>query len=141
MRLSVQQPLSPPPPQSLEVKVWRNGREHEQRFSRGQPLTELLVRELPPEAAGRRGTQVGGGEAAAGRRLGRAFSQGAAATVMIIALVSAAALLLHLDVSQELATALLPLVSPDFCLSPRPFRFGSATTTLSWQRPPCLTPT
>eukprot|EP00798_Chlamydomonas_sp_ICE-L_P011062 gene11062-18669_t len=44
--------------ESLEIKVWRNGRQYAQTYSRGLPLSDLEETELPPNVAHLSSTQV-----------------------------------------------------------------------------------
>lgn len=44
--------------ESLEVTVWRNGKEYQQRYSRGKPMTTLMSKELPADAKDRKGTCI-----------------------------------------------------------------------------------
>ncbi|KAK3159921.1 hypothetical protein QOZ80_1BG0052780 [Eleusine coracana subsp. coracana] len=44
--------------ETLEVTVWRNGKEHRQSYSRGKPMTVLSTITLPPESSSRQGTRI-----------------------------------------------------------------------------------
>lgn len=44
--------------QTLDVTVWRNGKEHRQRYSRGKPVTTLSTITLPAELSSRQGTRI-----------------------------------------------------------------------------------
>ncbi|EPS68242.1 hypothetical protein M569_06525, partial [Genlisea aurea] len=44
--------------ETLEVKVWRNGMEHTQKYSRGKPVTKLVSRKLPADMEDLRGTCI-----------------------------------------------------------------------------------
>ncbi|KAL5720157.1 DNA topoisomerase (ATP-hydrolyzing) [Ranunculus cassubicifolius] len=42
----------------LEIKVWRDGTEHRQKYSRGKPVTSLTREVLSAESSDRRGTHI-----------------------------------------------------------------------------------
>ncbi|KAA8517968.1 hypothetical protein F0562_015442 [Nyssa sinensis] len=42
----------------LEVTVWRDGKEYQQKYSRGKPVTTLLCHEIPAESKDREGTCI-----------------------------------------------------------------------------------
>ncbi|CAI0439849.1 unnamed protein product [Linum tenue] len=44
--------------ENLEVTVWRNGMEYQQKYSRGNPLTSLIGLSLPVESNTRQGTKI-----------------------------------------------------------------------------------
>lgn len=44
--------------ESLEVTVWRNGKEYKQKYSRGKPVAKLVSRELPADMKDRQGTRI-----------------------------------------------------------------------------------
>lgn len=44
--------------QELEVTVWRDGKEYQQKYSRGKPVTTLTCQILPPEAHSVQGTRI-----------------------------------------------------------------------------------
>lgn len=44
--------------ETLEVKVWRDGMEYQQKYSRGKPVTTLTCHVLPLESRDRRGTNI-----------------------------------------------------------------------------------
>ncbi|KAK3163488.1 hypothetical protein QOZ80_1AG0004380 [Eleusine coracana subsp. coracana] len=44
--------------ETLEVTVWRNGKEHRQSYSRGKPMTALSTITLPAESNSRQGTRI-----------------------------------------------------------------------------------
>ncbi|CAK9188516.1 unnamed protein product [Ilex paraguariensis] len=44
--------------EALEVTVWRDGKEYQQKYSRGKPMTTLLCHELPKESKDREGTRI-----------------------------------------------------------------------------------
>ncbi|KAL3637148.1 hypothetical protein CASFOL_019447 [Castilleja foliolosa] len=44
--------------ESLEVTVWRDGKEYKQKYSRGMPLAKLISRELPANMKDRQGTRI-----------------------------------------------------------------------------------
>ena len=44
--------------QALEVIVWRDGKEYQQKYSRGKPVTTLICHELPDESKDRQGTHI-----------------------------------------------------------------------------------
>ncbi|KAM0947915.1 putative DNA topoisomerase (ATP-hydrolyzing) [Dioscorea sansibarensis] len=44
--------------EALEVTVWRDGREYQQSYSRGKPVTALTCQLLPPELSSRQGTRI-----------------------------------------------------------------------------------
>ena len=44
--------------QALEVTVWRDGQEFQQKYCRGKPLTNLKSSFLPSESSDRRGTMI-----------------------------------------------------------------------------------
>ncbi|KAL3632568.1 hypothetical protein CASFOL_025552 [Castilleja foliolosa] len=44
--------------ESLEVTVWRDGKEYKQKYSRGRPLAKLTSRELPADLKDRQGTRI-----------------------------------------------------------------------------------
>ncbi|CAL5425570.1 unnamed protein product [Camellia sinensis] len=54
MGLSVVNALS----EALEVIVWRDGKEYQQKYSRGKPVTTLICHELPDESKDRQGTHI-----------------------------------------------------------------------------------
>ncbi|CAL5401046.1 unnamed protein product [Camellia sinensis] len=43
---------------ALEVIVWRDGKEYQQKYSRGKPVTTLICHELPDESKDRQGTHI-----------------------------------------------------------------------------------
>lgn len=71
-------PGKPPCSQSLEVKVWRGGKEHEQHYASGEAQSELMVRDLPSEERNKRGTQVRGRDCSDNKQLGWGVASGAA---------------------------------------------------------------
>ena len=44
--------------QALEVTVWRDGMEYQQKYSRGKPVTSLMHRVLPTESTDLQGTHI-----------------------------------------------------------------------------------
>ncbi|KAH7667297.1 DNA gyrase subunit B protein [Dioscorea alata] len=44
--------------EALEVTVWRDGKEYQQSYSRGKPVTTLTCQLLPPELCSRQGTCI-----------------------------------------------------------------------------------
>ncbi|XP_051138643.1 DNA gyrase subunit B, chloroplastic/mitochondrial-like [Andrographis paniculata] len=44
--------------ETLEVTVWRNGKEYKQTYSRGKPVTNLVSRTLPAATKDRQGTRI-----------------------------------------------------------------------------------
>jgi DNA gyrase subunit B len=44
--------------EKLEITVWRDGMEFQQRYSRGKPITTLMRNELPEESKDRQGTRI-----------------------------------------------------------------------------------
>lgn len=44
--------------QALEVTVWRDGMEYQQKYSRGKPVTSLTHHVLPPESNDLQGTRI-----------------------------------------------------------------------------------
>jgi DNA gyrase subunit B len=44
--------------QTLEVTVWRDGKEHRQSYSRGKPTTRLTSSTLTGETSSRQGTRI-----------------------------------------------------------------------------------
>lgn len=44
--------------QALEVTIWRDGMEYEQKYARGNPVTTLLSQILPPELKDHQGTRI-----------------------------------------------------------------------------------
>lgn len=44
--------------QALEVTVWRDGIEYQQKYSRGKPLTTLASHVLPVDSKDRQGTRI-----------------------------------------------------------------------------------
>ncbi|CAL5431219.1 unnamed protein product [Camellia sinensis] len=44
--------------EALEVIVWRDGKEYQQKYSRGKPVTTLICHELPDESKDRQGTHI-----------------------------------------------------------------------------------
>ncbi|CAA7398330.1 unnamed protein product [Spirodela intermedia] len=44
--------------EALEVTVWRDGKEYQQKYCRGKPLTTLMFRPLPAELSDRQGTSI-----------------------------------------------------------------------------------
>ncbi|KAL8493773.1 hypothetical protein ACS0TY_024803 [Phlomoides rotata] len=44
--------------ETLEVTVWRNGKEYKQKYSRGKPVTKLVSHELPHDMKDRQGTRI-----------------------------------------------------------------------------------
>lgn len=44
--------------ESLEVTVWRDGKEYQQKYSRGKPVTPLICQELSNESPDRKGTRI-----------------------------------------------------------------------------------
>ncbi|GFP80804.1 DNA gyrase subunit b chloroplastic/mitochondrial [Phtheirospermum japonicum] len=44
--------------ESLEVTVWRDGKEYKQKYSRGRPLAKLISRDLPADMKDRQGTRI-----------------------------------------------------------------------------------
>lgn len=44
--------------QALEVTVWREGMEYEQKYSRGKPVTTLTCHVLPKESKDSQGTRI-----------------------------------------------------------------------------------
>ena len=44
--------------QALEVTVWRDGMEYQQKYSRGKPVTTLTSYVLPAESKDRQGTRI-----------------------------------------------------------------------------------
>ncbi|KAL8041283.1 hypothetical protein ABFX02_10G155700 [Erythranthe guttata] len=44
--------------ESLEVTVWRNGKEYKQKYSRGKPVTKLVSRELRADLKDYQGTRI-----------------------------------------------------------------------------------
>ncbi|CAL5380337.1 unnamed protein product [Camellia sinensis] len=44
--------------EALEVIVWCDGKEYQQKYSRGKPVTTLLCHELPDELKDRQGTHI-----------------------------------------------------------------------------------
>ncbi|CAL5331414.1 unnamed protein product [Camellia sinensis] len=44
--------------QALEVIVWHDGKEYQQKYSRGKPVTTLICHELPDESKDRQGTHI-----------------------------------------------------------------------------------
>ncbi|KAI7997200.1 hypothetical protein LOK49_LG10G01272 [Camellia lanceoleosa] len=44
--------------EALEVTVWRDGMEYQQKYSRGKPLSTLMCHELPDESKDSRGTHI-----------------------------------------------------------------------------------
>ena len=44
--------------QSLEVTVWRDGKEYQQTYSRGKPVATLICHELPDESKDHEGTRI-----------------------------------------------------------------------------------
>ncbi|KAI7990199.1 hypothetical protein LOK49_LG12G02516 [Camellia lanceoleosa] len=44
--------------EALEVTVWRDGKEYQQKYSRGKPVTTLICHELPDESKDRQGTHI-----------------------------------------------------------------------------------
>lgn len=45
-------------PQALEVTIWRDGMEYQQKYSHGKPVTTLSCHVLPVEYKERQGTQI-----------------------------------------------------------------------------------
>ncbi|KAL4607473.1 hypothetical protein ACB092_09G176900 [Castanea dentata] len=44
--------------EALEVTIWRDGMEYEQKYARGNPVTTLLSQILPPELKDHQGTRI-----------------------------------------------------------------------------------
>ncbi|XP_077241573.1 DNA gyrase subunit B, chloroplastic/mitochondrial-like isoform X2 [Tasmannia lanceolata] len=44
--------------EALDVTVWRNGKEYQQNYCRGKPVTTLISSLLPPESSSRQGTRI-----------------------------------------------------------------------------------
>ncbi|KAL9237915.1 hypothetical protein vseg_012408 [Gypsophila vaccaria] len=44
--------------ETLEVTVWRDGKEYKQKFARGKPVSKLSCNVLPPETENRQGTCI-----------------------------------------------------------------------------------
>lgn len=44
--------------QALEVTIWRDGKEYQQKYSRGKPVTTLICHDLPVEMRDRQGTAI-----------------------------------------------------------------------------------
>lgn len=44
--------------ESLEVIVWRDGKEYQQKYSRGKPVTPLICQELSVESRDQKGTRI-----------------------------------------------------------------------------------
>lgn len=44
--------------QALEVTIWRDGKEYQQKYSRGKPITTLICHDLPVEMRDRQGTAI-----------------------------------------------------------------------------------
>ncbi|CAL5420619.1 unnamed protein product [Camellia sinensis] len=44
--------------EALEVTVWRDGMEYQQKYSRGKPVSTLMCHELPDESKDRQGTHI-----------------------------------------------------------------------------------
>lgn len=44
--------------QELEVTVWRDGKEYQQKYSRGNPVTTLMCYELSAESKDQKGTRI-----------------------------------------------------------------------------------
>ena len=44
--------------QALEVTIWRDGMEYEQKYARGNPVTTLISQVLPPELKDHQGTRI-----------------------------------------------------------------------------------
>lgn len=44
--------------EALEVTIWRDGKEYQQKYSRGKPVTTLMCQELPVEMKDRQGTAI-----------------------------------------------------------------------------------
>ncbi|KAM7256769.1 hypothetical protein ACFE04_012510 [Oxalis oulophora] len=44
--------------EALEVTIWRDGMEYQQKYSRGKPVTPLLCHELPAESKDNLGTRI-----------------------------------------------------------------------------------
>ncbi|XAR68410.1 DNA topoisomerase (ATP-hydrolyzing) [Bertholletia excelsa] len=44
--------------QELEVTVWRDGKEYQQKYSRGKPISTLICHELPIESKDHQGTRI-----------------------------------------------------------------------------------
>ncbi|CAK7340241.1 unnamed protein product [Dovyalis caffra] len=44
--------------EELEVTVWRDGKEYQQKYSRGNPVTTLVFSELPVESKDHKGTRI-----------------------------------------------------------------------------------
>ncbi|XP_041024607.1 DNA gyrase subunit B, chloroplastic/mitochondrial-like [Juglans microcarpa x Juglans regia] len=44
--------------EALEVTIWRDGRDYQQKYSRGKPVTTLTAQVLPPELKDHQGTRI-----------------------------------------------------------------------------------
>ncbi|MCD7460589.1 hypothetical protein HAX54_043857, partial [Datura stramonium] len=44
--------------EALEVTIWRDGKEYQQKYARGKPVTTLICQELPVEMRDRQGTAI-----------------------------------------------------------------------------------
>ncbi|KAM3248434.1 DNA gyrase subunit B, chloroplastic/mitochondrial [Capsicum annuum] len=44
--------------EALEVTIWRDGKEYQQKYSRGRPVTTLICQELPVEMKDQQGTAI-----------------------------------------------------------------------------------
>lgn len=44
--------------QDLEVTIWRDGMDYQQKYSRGKPVTTLTAQLLPPELKDHQGTRI-----------------------------------------------------------------------------------
>ncbi|MQM00916.1 hypothetical protein Taro_033662, partial [Colocasia esculenta] len=44
--------------EALEISVWRDGKEYQQKYCRGKPVTDLICHSLPPESNDCQGTSI-----------------------------------------------------------------------------------